>query len=400
MDTIVVVGGSLAGIRSAEALRRKGFSGRLHLVGAEPERPYDRPPLSKELLRGDREPDAILLNKPEAFEALELDLHLGRSAESLDPGAKTVTLEDGDRLDYDGLVIATGATARPLPGAPALAGVHTLRTLRDSLTLRSELESGPRVVVVGAGFIGAEVAATCRARGLEVCLIEPLPTPMARVLAAPIGELCAAVHVDHGVDLRLGVGVEELQGGERVESVRLSDGKSVPADVVVVGIGAFPETRWLEGSGLELDDGVVCDERCAASAPDVVAAGDVARWHHPAYGETIRIEHWTNAVEQAEAAAERLLTGESAPPFAPVPFVWSDQYDLKIQAAGRLAPDDEMAIVHGSLEERQFVALFGRAGRLSGALAINRVRPLMGYRRMLREGASFEEAVASASASK
>ncbi|MGI9591064.1 MAG: NAD(P)/FAD-dependent oxidoreductase, partial [Myxococcota bacterium] len=227
-------------------------------------------------------------------------------------------------------------------------------------------------------------------------LVEPLPTPMARVLAEPIGRFCAAAHVDHGVDLRLGTGVAELRGEGRVEAVVLDDGQELPADVVVVGIGAFPETRWLEGSGLALDDGVLCDERCAASAPGVVAVGDVARWRHPGYGESIRIEHWTNAVEQADAAAERLLAGPGAEPFAPVPFVWSDQYDLKIQAVGRIAPDDEMAIVHGSLEERRFVALFGRKGQLAGALGINRVRQLMGYRRMLREGVSFEAAVDAA----
>ena len=180
--------------------------------------------------------------------------------------------------------------------------------------------------------------------------------------------------------------------------MRLADGSAVDADVVVVGIGALPETRWLEGSGLALADGVVCDATCAA-APGVVAAGDVARWHHPGYGEAIRIEHWTHAVEQAEAAAARLLQGESCAPFAPVPFVWSDQYDLKLQAAGRIRPDDEMFVAHGSLAERRFVALFGREGRLTGALALNRVRQLMGYRRMLREGASFEDAVAKAKAS-
>jgi len=399
LETVVVVGGSLAGLRTVEALRRRGFAGRLVLVGEEPERPYDRPPLSKELLRGDREPDQIRLSKPEAFEKLELDLRLGVRATALDPGARRVTLADGEALSYDGLVIATGAAARPLPGAPPRAGLFTLRTLADALALRAELARSPRVAVVGAGFIGAEVAATCRRRGLEVTLVEPLATPMARVLAPAIGEVCAGAHRDEGVDLRLGVGVAEVIGGERVEGLRLSDGSRVPADVVVVGIGAMPATDWLASSGLEIDDGVVCDATCATRAPDVVAVGDVARWHHEGYGEHVRIEHWTNAVEQADAAAARLLGGEShCEPFTPIPFVWSDQYDLKIQAAGRIAPDDEVFIAHGSLAERRFVALFGRGGRLRGALAINRVRPLMGYRRMMREGASFEDAVAAASA--
>jgi 3-phenylpropionate/trans-cinnamate dioxygenase ferredoxin reductase subunit len=397
LETVVVVGGSLAGIRSAEALRRKGYAGRLVFVGEEDERPYDRPPLSKELLRGDRQPDQIRLTKPGAFEKLELDLRLGVRAEALDPVARRVTLADGATLDYDGLVIATGARARALPGAPALDGLFTLRTLDDALAIRAALAGSPRVVVVGAGFIGAEVAATCRRRGLDVALVEPLPSPMARVLAPEIGAVCAAAHRDEGVDLRIGVGVDAVEGSDRIERVRLSDGSALPADLVVVGIGAVPATEWLESSGLALDDGVVCDATCATKAPGVVAAGDVARWHHLGYDERIRIEHWTNAVEQAEAVADRLLSGDGVvAPFTPVPFVWSDQYDMKIQAAGRLAPDDDMEIVHGSLEERRFVALFGRHGMLRGALAINRVRQLMGYRRMLREGARFADAVAQA----
>jgi 3-phenylpropionate/trans-cinnamate dioxygenase ferredoxin reductase component len=412
LETIAVVGGSLAGIRCAEALRRRGFSGRLVFVSAERERPYDRPPLSKELLRGDREPDQIRLNKPDGFDALALDLRLGVRAEALDPGARVVALQQVSRsepqareghqgsemISYDGLVIATGAAARPMPGVPALAGVFTLRTLDDALALRADLERSPRVVVVGAGFIGAEVAATCRRRGLDVVLVEPLPTPMARVLAPEIGAVCAAAHHDQGVDLRLGVGVAGLVGGDRVERVRLSDGSEIPADVVVVGIGATPATGWLASSGLEIGDGVICDATCATRAPGVVAAGDVARWYHEGYRESVRIEHWTNAVEQADAAAARLLDGPGAPPFAPIPFVWSDQYDLKIQAAGRLAPDDEVFVAHGSLAERRFVALFGRKGVLMGALAINRVRQLMSYRRMMREGATFESAVAAARA--
>jgi 3-phenylpropionate/trans-cinnamate dioxygenase ferredoxin reductase subunit len=399
LQNIVIVGASLAGIRTAEALRRLGFDGRIALVGDEPHRPYDRPPLSKEVLRGERTPEQLALTKPEAFDALRLDLHLGARAKSTDLAARRVGLENGDALPYDGLVIATGARARPMPGAPPLAGIHVLRTLDDALALRSELEKSPRVAVVGAGFIGAEVAASCRKLGLDVSLIEALPHPMARVLNREVGMLCAAAHRDAGVDVRLGVGVAALEGGARVERVRLQDGSTVAADVVVVGIGAIPETRWLEGSGLELRDGVVCDASLCA-APNVVAAGDVARWPHPGYGEAIRIEHWTNAVEQADAAAARLLGGpESAVPFAPVPFVWSDQYELKIQATGVIRPDDEMFVGHGSLDERRFVAFFGRAGRFTGALAVNRVRQLMGTRRLLREGASFEQACAGAKSS-
>ncbi len=396
MDQIVVIGGSLAGLRCVEALRRLGYDGRLTWVGAETHLPYDRPPLSKDVLAGTREPDRIALTRGDSFEALDLDLRLGQCATELDLNERVVELESGARVSYEGLVIATGATPKSLPGIGSLGGVHTLRTLDDCLAIRSELERGPRVAVVGAGFIGAEVAATCRQRGLEVCLIEALPAPMAAALGTQIGEVCAAAHRDHGVDLRCGVGVAGLEGDTRVERVRLSDGSSVAADVVVVGIGVTPATGWLETSGLTVDDGVVCDETTAA-APGVVAAGDVARWTNPLFGESMRVEHWTNAVEQGEAAAARLLAGpDGAVPFAPVPFVWSDQYDLKIQSAGIMKPDDEIHIAHGSLKERRFVALFGRKGRLTGALAVARSRLLMGYRRKSRDGLAWDEACTAA----
>jgi len=398
MKTVAVVGGSLAGLRAAEALRRRGFEGRIVFVGAEPYLPYDRPPLSKEVLKGEREPEQIALAKPEKFEALGLDLRLGRRAETLDPQSKHLWLDGDERIEFDGLVIATGAAPRTLPDTPRLAGIHVLRGLDDCLALRADLESGPRVAVVGAGFIGAEVAASCRARGLEVTLIEALPTPLGNALPRPIGEVCAAVHEDNGVALHCGAGVQALEGRERVERVRLSNGLEVAADVVVVGIGVTPNTDWLGDSGLEIGNGVVCDASLATKAEGIVAAGDVARWPNPLFGETMRIEHWTNAVEQAEAAVQRLLDGpDAAAPFASVPFVWSDQYDRKFQIAGRIAPDDQMRVCHGSLEERRFVALFGRGERLVGALGMNRARQLMGYRRMIEDRIPFAEALAQAS---
>jgi 3-phenylpropionate/trans-cinnamate dioxygenase ferredoxin reductase subunit len=402
LETIVVVGSSLAGLRGMEALRREGFEGRLIAIGAEPHLPYDRPPLSKEVLAGRREPDQIGLTKPERFDPLEIELHLGRRARSLDLGAHCVQLEgEGDeRIEFDGLVIATGATPRRLPGTPDLAGIHTLRTLEDCLSIRDQLEGSPRVAIVGAGFIGAEVAATCRERGLDVTVVETLSTPLEAALGTEIGETCAAVHRDHGVDLRCGVRVEGFEGSTRVERLRLGDGSHVAADLVIVGIGVAPETAWLEGSGLTLADGVVCDETCTA-APGVVAAGDVARWTNPRFGESMRVEHWTNAVEQGEAAAASLLADPGARPvFAPVPFVWSSQYDVKIQCAGRPKPGDEIRIVDGSLAERRFVALFGRDGRLTGAVTFNRIRALMRFRTLLREKdrPSFEEAVSLADA--
>jgi NADPH-dependent 2,4-dienoyl-CoA reductase/sulfur reductase-like enzyme len=398
LETIAVVGGSLAGLRGAEALRRLGFGGRLVFIGEESHAPYDRPPLSKEILRGDREPEQIALAKPDKFADLDLDLRLGRRATALDPAARLITLDDGERIEYDGALLATGAAPRRLPTGDATSGVHVLRTLDDALALREELTASPRVAVVGAGFIGAEVAASCRARGLEVTLIEALPLPLANAIGPEVGQVIADEHRDRGVTLKLGVGVAGFEGQGRVTGVRLADGSSVPADVVVVGIGVTPNTAWLAKSGLELDNGVVCDETCSTAAPGVVAAGDVARWHNPLFDESMRIEHWTNAVEQGHHAAQRLLEGPSVGAFAPVPFVWSDQYDRKIQSVGRIRPDDEVRIVHGTIEERRFVALYGRKGKLTGAIALNRVRQLMGYRRSIREGMLFEDAVNEATA--
>jgi NADPH-dependent 2,4-dienoyl-CoA reductase/sulfur reductase-like enzyme len=384
-------------LRAAETFRREGFDGRLILIGAEPHLPYDRPPLSKELLAGDCEPDEVGLRK-QPYEELDLDLRLGTRAVRLDLGARSVELHDGDPVAVDGVVLATGATPRRLPDMPVLDGLYLLRTLDDCLAIRRELDRGPRVVVVGAGFIGSEVAATCRGRGLEVTVLEALPVPMVRGLGPVIGGVCGDLHRDHRVDLRCGVAVAGFEGSDRIERVLLSDGAAVDADVVVVGIGVAPETGWLEGSGLTLDDGVVCDESCRA-APGVVAAGDVARWPNPLFdGEVMRLEHWTNATEQGVHAARTLLAGDGPEPFAPVPFVWSDQYDVKIQTVGRVRGDDEVTVAHGSLEERRFVALFGRAGRLTGALGFSRPRQVMQYRRMIEERASYDAALKHARA--
>jgi len=247
------------------------------------------------------------------------------------------------------------------------------------------------VAVVGAGFIGAEVAATCRERGLEVTLLEALAAPLVRGLGPELGELVAQVDREHGVDVRCGVGVAGFVGTHRVEGVRLTDGSFVAAEVVVVGVGVVPETTWLEGSGLALSDGVLCDASCATRAEDVVAAGDVARWAHPGFERPIRLEHWTNAVEQGVAAAERLLAGpEGAKPFAPVPYVWSDQYDMKIQIAGLPGVDCSMRIVDGTLDERRFVALFERGGGLVAAVGFGRPRQLMAYRKRMRSEAGRE----------
>jgi NADPH-dependent 2,4-dienoyl-CoA reductase/sulfur reductase-like enzyme len=396
----VVVGASLAGLSALEALRQQGYDGELIAVGAEPTLPYDRPPLSKQVLQGTWEPEKTSLRDESQYDALGVSWHLGRRAAALDLAARAVILDDGEPLPYDGLVIATGATPRWLPGSQGLGGIHVLRTLDECLALRAELQTASRLCVVGAGFIGAEVAASARVQGVEVTVLEALPAPLARAFPAELGAACAALHLDHGVDLRCGVTVAGFEGDGRVSGVRLGDGSVVEADVVVVGVGVVPETGWLESSGLPLDNGVVCDSTCATSAPGVVAAGDIARWPNNLFGETMRVEHWSNAVEQGAAAAERLLAAPGeAVDFAPVPYFWSDQYDTKIQFVGRCCPTDEVQVVEGSLDERRFVALFGRDGRLFGALAFNRPRQLMAYRKLLAAKTSFEDALAHARAS-
>lgn len=404
MRSVVVVGASLAGLRAAEVLRADGFVGTITMVGDELHRPYDRPPLSKQVLAGEWGPDRCALRRADDVD-LDLDWRLGSTAVALDVARKRVLLADGSHLGYDGLLVATGARPRTIPGARGTAGVHVLRTLDDCMALRADLDAGPqRVVVVGGGFIGAEVASTCRARALDVTLIEVLPVPLGRVLGDTIGGVCADVHREHGVDLRTGVGVVGLDvmgDHHRVGRVRLTDGSAVDTDVVVVGVGVVPNTAWLEGSGLVLDDGLVCDETCTA-APGIVAAGDVARWPNPTFGgESMRVEHWDNALDQGAHAARSLLAtadGQTPSAYAPVPYFWSDQYDRKLQLAGRPRPGDEMRVVSGSLEERRFVALYGRDRRVVGALGMNRPAQVMRYRSQLADGLSWDDALQEAGA--
>ena len=397
LNQIVVVGASLAGLRSVEGLRRLGHEGAIVLIGEERRAPYDRPPLSKQLLAGEWELERVQLRSDEELRDLDVELRLGERATGLDLGARTVQLE-GDRVPFDGLIIATGARPRTLPGAPDLEGLHTLRTVEDSLAIGEALGARPRVVVVGAGFIGSEVAATASRRGADVTVVEALPVPLRRVLGDAIGMRCAELHRRHGVELRLGVGVDAIEGESRVERVRLSDGTQLDADLVVVGIGVQPNSEWLEGSGLELDDGVVCDATLRA-AEGVYAAGDVARWPHALFGETIRVEHWTNASEQGYAAARNLLAPDGeAEPFAAVPYFWSDQYDAKLQLVGRAAGADELRVVHGDLDALRFVALYRREERLLGAFTINLARRFVPYRGLIARGASWAEALEFAAA--
>ena len=394
LDRIVIVGASLAGLRAAEELRSRGHTGSIALVGDEPHEPYDRPPLSKQVLTGAKPTESTALQAVGGSLAdLELDWRLGTTATGLDLDQRVVLLGGGERLPYDGLVVATGASPRRLPGTDHIEGVHTLRTLDDSIAIGAALRAAPRrVAVVGAGFIGAEVAASCRSVGIEVSLIEALPVPLERGLGPQMGAVVADLHRDHGVDVRLGVGVVLIEGGDRVERVRLTDGTILEVDLVVVGIGVSPNTGWLEGSGLLLDNGVVCDETCLA-APGVVAAGDVARWPSRRFGELMRIEHWDNAIAMGTHAARTLLAGTAAEPYDPVPWFWSDQYDRKIQLAGRAAPDDVVEVVAGNVEERRFVALYGRDDTVVGVLGMNQPAQVMRWRSLVEERTTWDDAL-------
>ncbi len=407
--TVLVVGGSLAGLRAAETLRSEGFAGRLVMIGDELHLPYDRPPLSKQVLAGTWPPERAMLIDRLKLDELRLEQLFGHRAVSLDVAARSVTLDDGSTQTADGIVLATGARPRTLRGLEGNEGMFVLRTLDDATRIRDRLEglgTGARIVVVGAGFIGSEVASTCAALGCRVTVVEPLAVPLAPSLGAEVGAACAQLHRSHGVDLMTGVGVVQAHApgagdpapAGRAGRVELTDGSSLAADVVVVGIGVVPAVDWLEDSGLTIGDGVVCDATLFA-ADGIVAAGDMARWcwRHGGDEELVRIEHWQVAAEEGVAAARNLLVGRAAAqPFDPVPYFWSDQYGLRIQVLGHPAPTDEVAIVEGTLSDEKFVALYGRAGRLTAALAISRPRQLMGYRPLLASGVSWDEALAHA----
>lgn len=361
MKRVVIVGASAAGLAAAETLRREGFDGTVTLIGDEPYPPYDRPPLSKQVLTGDWDAHRLTLRTPADLAGLDLDPRLGTTATGLDLAERTVALADGSTLPYDGLVIATGVRPRRLPGS----GAHVLRTLDDALALRDVLRPGRRLVVVGAGFLGAEVTAVARQLGCAVTLLEPAPVPLAHAVGEEVGRVLMHAHLEHGVDLRCGITVTEVTE----HGVLLADGELVGADDVLVTVGSLPNTEWLDGSGLTVDDGVVCDQFCEA-ADKVYAAGDVARWYHPLSGTSMRIEHRTNAAEHGMAAARNMLRPDARKPFAPVPYFWSDQYDMKIQAYGYLRGHDEIAVVEGDLDERRFVAAYRTGDRLTGALAV------------------------------
>jgi 3-phenylpropionate/trans-cinnamate dioxygenase ferredoxin reductase subunit len=388
-ETFVVVGAGLAGAKAAEALREEGFAGRLVLVGAEPVRPYERPPLSKEYLRGESPRESAFVH-PEGFYAEhDIELRLDRPAASLDPGTRTVVLDDGEALRYDALLLATGAEPRRLrvPGAE-LDNVLYLRELGDSDALRARLDAGGHMVVVGGGWIGCEVAASARTRGLEVTVVEPQSVPLEGVLGAEAGGFYRDVHADHGVQWRLGAGVAAFEGAGAVERVRLSDGSAIDCDVVAVGVGVRPCAALAATAGLAVGDGILVDERLRTDAPGVLAAGDVACAMHPFYGERVRVEHWGTALEQGPAAA-RVMLGSGAP-YDRLPYFFSDQYDVGMEYTG-LARRWDRVVFRGSPAEREFIAFWLDGDRVVAGMNVNVWDVVEPIGRLIRERVPVED---------
>ncbi len=359
----------MAGVRTVKALRRKGFDGEIVLIGEENELPYERPPLSKQFLTSEDQIEPKQL-EPQCFYD-GIDLRLGRRAVSLNRRERSITLDDESVVRADDVVIATGSVARTLPALEGVAGVTPLRTVADARRIRDAFAKSPRVVVVGGGFIGCEVAASARQRELDVTIVEALHAPIIRGLGALVGDTIAAMHRENGVTVHLDSTVASFEADHRIRAITLTDGTRLEADLLVVGIGANPRTDWLDHSGLEVRNGVVCDEHCRAQGGGghVWAAGEVACWPSRRFGESLRIEHWTNSAEQGNALAASLLDGDAARPYDPVPYIWSDQYGQRFQIVGRVSAHDQTMLMHGSLRQRQFAVGYWRDGRLRGVAA-------------------------------
>jgi NADPH-dependent 2,4-dienoyl-CoA reductase/sulfur reductase-like enzyme len=367
LHQIVVVGASAAGLSAAEALRAKGYVGTLTVVGDERRPPYERPPLSKQVLSGEWEPEQLRLRDMQAIGRLDAVLRLGETVVGLDVARRELRL-DGGHVAFDGLVIATGVRPWRLPGDD-VSGVYSVRTLDDALALRTAFRGSPKVVVVGAGFLGTEVAAAASARDLDVTLVGRRSAPLQRQLGARIGDLIGRLHRDHGVRLRMDTGVLRfVSAAGRVTGVELTDRTMLDADVVVVAVGATPATAWLADSGLPVHDGVECDATCRA-APGIYAAGDVASWYNPLFGRRMRVEHRLNATEQGAAAAANLLGADR--PFASVPYFWSQQYDVRLQAYGVFPADAAMTVVDGHLADGRFAATYVEHDTVVGVLGWN-----------------------------
>jgi 3-phenylpropionate/trans-cinnamate dioxygenase ferredoxin reductase subunit len=367
---IVIVGANLTGGAAATTLRSEGFDGRVVLIGDEPHPPYERPPLSKEYLRGERPAETALL-RPEAwYEEHEVELRLGVRAERIDPVAGVVRLEDGGEVPYGRVLVATGGLNRRLsvPGSD-LAGIHYLRTIEEADRIREEARPGRRAVVVGAGFIGCEVAASLRQLGVEVEIVEIFDTALQRALGPEVGRVFEGIHRDRGVVFHFGQNVERFLGSQHVEGAVTDRGRSIACDFVVVGVGIEPNVDVVEGSGVTTADGIVVDELCRTSVEGIYAAGDVADHWHPLFGRRMRVEHWDNALKQGAAAARSMIGNED--PFDDPHWFWSDQYDHNLQSIGLLSEWDEL-VIRGSLEERNFVAFSLKDGLLQGAVGLDR----------------------------
>ncbi len=388
IGTVVIVGGGLAASRTAEQLRRAEFGGEVIIVSDEVHVPYDRPPLSKDVLHRDDHDFADVTLKPrEFYDENNITLMLGSGVTTVDTDARTVTLADGTSVGYDELVIATGLIPRRIPSFPDLAGIHVLRNYDESQALRSEAGSAKRAVVIGAGFIGCEVTASLRRLAVEVVLVEPQPQPLASVLGEQIGALVARLHRAEGVDVRTGIGVKAVEGDGRVEKVILSDDSEIQADLVIVGIGSRPATDWLEGTGIEIDNGVVCDKAGQTTAPHVWALGDVASWQD-ATGHQARVEHWSNVAEQARVLVPTLL-GQEPPEVVVVPYFWSDQYDVKIQCLGEPEAKDIVHVV--SDDGRKFLAYYERDGLVVGVVGGGMPGKVMKARTKIAAGAPISD---------
>lgn len=389
-QTFVIVGANLAGGRAAFALRTEGFTGRVVLIGAEPDPPYERPPLSKEFLRGDFTRERLYIAKPEVYEQQNLELRLGVRATSVHTQQRAVELETGERIPYDKLLLATGASPRKLtvPGSD-LEGIYELRTIEDAAQIAGELEPERRLCVVGAGFVGAEIAASAKMKGLDVTVIEALPVPLLRALGDEMGGIYADIHRDHGVHLHTNEAIDNFQGQTRVERVITNAARGIDCDFVVVGVGVEPATGLAEEAGIDVDNGILVNEYCETSAADVYACGDVANYFHPLLGHRLRVEHWSNAQNQAVAAAKSMLGVRE--PYVDIPWFWSDQYDLNLQYVGHATTWDEVAL-RGDVTGRKFTAFYIEGGKLRAALAVNRHRDIRHARELIRQGVEIESA--------
>jgi len=390
-ETFLIVGAGLAGDGAAATLREEGFDGRVVLVGEERDPPYLRPPLSKEYLRDELPLAQTVIREPGFYERHEIDTRFGERAEAVDPTERRVRLGSGESLGYDKLLIATGGRNRrpPIPGLE-LAGVHDLRRVGDADGIRADATLGSRALVVGMGFIGCEVAASLRARGVEVTAVAPGRVPLSRVLGDEVGRVLEGVHRDNGVTLMMGDTVEAFEGGSRVERAVTKSGKEIRCDFAVVGLGIEPDADLVADAGVEVENGIMVDERCRTNVEGIYAAGDVANHRHPVFDRHLRVEHWDHARRHGPAAARSMLGREEA--FDDVPWFWSDQYDADLQYAGFAAEWDEV-VVRGSLEERKFAAFYVKDGRVDATVAMSRWRDARAAETLIHERSAVDPAL-------